>query len=358
MGTASVFEKARALVESRGVAALSRDAREALAHHAADLVERNRIADGLWVMGELLADPDPRADAQPTSGTISTVRGAVAWLAYRLGARTSTVDLGKVVNAAAALVADGNRYVRETAAPLLGALMGRRDELTAEGRFALDVEARANIKAMWRGYVHAAVDDHLEDEAARTTASALDLEEGDVLDVVDTLLPGVSDEGLGHLMSLLVQFGYLRQLDRNLPVAVGGDRVRARLAELLASRADCHDRTGFFVFRLMRDQPALRSAVTPVLLLLMRHAPNAWSLHFCLACVVMVAQSRLLSAEIGDLLVQAAMRVLRATPDDERALRHLVRTFRREMVGAGAEVEADELLGRAGLIDAGGASAA
>lgn len=272
---------------------LSRDAREALAHHGTHLVEKGRQADALWIMRLLSTDADPPLETRPSSGGICTVRGSVAWLTHRLAAAAPIAELSELVRVTETFANDSNVYVREMTSFALRVLMARMDE-QAGGGLALDENLRSDIKRIWRRYVDGACADGLADAAASTLAFIFDLTEEDVEHVLNTLIDDVDAEGMRGLAHRALYFCQLRPTDPGMPKTFDGRQIRTLVRALIASNSAFRGELAFVLFRTMTDAPAIRGATAELVPFLLELGPEARSTGFALECVGMLALDRLL----------------------------------------------------------------
>lgn len=341
---AGAFELVRATYEARGRSLhfLGTEGREALAHHATRLVESGQVGDALWVVRELIADPDPTAGTRVSSGLISTVRGTTAWLLHRVAAAVGVHELPEVTQMTEALATDPNSYVRGMAAFALCVLMARRDELS-NGGFVVPHAIRSNVKRIWWDYLNRAPADGLADEAASTLSFVYDLTESEVLQTLTCLLEHVTQEGMRDLARSALYFSELRGTDTGVPTAFQPDTVRARVRELIASSKTFREEVSFVLFRSMTDHPEVRGSTADLVPFLLDLEPVEPS-GFVLQCVAMLALDGFLTPTTEAKALEHLARARTLEPSVRMGLGFMLEHACRPLVTAGQTARVQEWL--------------
>ncbi|MBS2028647.1 MAG: hypothetical protein JST54_12145 [Deltaproteobacteria bacterium] len=340
------FSRARAEVLANGgeTTFLSRDTREALAHHGAQLVEEGHLADAAWILESTRGDTDPLPEQLLPSGSITTVRGTAAWLAHTLAAHVQREELPSLVRTIGAFATDSNAYVRKMAAFGLRVLMARRDRV-GPGSEPLEPVLRQDIYRLWRDYVATAPSDSRGDDAASTLAFIYDLNAEDVIWAFETLRPVVEHDGLTDLTRLVIYFGWTRESDTLMSSGFDGTSIRERVLSLLRSDEDFRSQVAYVVHHNLKNHPETRALVAELVESLLRNGqPGDHNLSLSLECAGLLAEPDLLDAKSDALVCALIAKANESSQDEGFYLAYIVKQIAASLRAANQPDRADRWL--------------
>jgi transcriptional regulator with XRE-family HTH domain len=209
-------------------------AREGFIWMVVDRVEAGAIDDGLWALKAFERDPDPRLNNSPDDPggkfnvhervlrgdrviSISSVRGAVCWLAQKLCVRVDVKRYPEIMETLERLAFDPNLYVRTQVTVPLVEMARMRWQKNKDGQFAMDVRSRQRVRNLALAMLDANNPyPRVLEWLAKVFHWLPDLSVGEAKDLLGILLGNCDEEARQDLARLIIYFAIHRELQEKL----------------------------------------------------------------------------------------------------------------------------------------------